>query len=181
MSRSKQRNVEGPEDGAPRRRGCWPLLLLLTVVAVAAGGAIAVLLTLAGEPNAIRMKIEPARAVVPAGQPFIVTVTIENVDLNAVTVSAIGFEQNLADGVSVTQMDPPYRIAKDRSLLLLGSWREYTLDRRVPGGDTLTITFTLVADQPGTYSGQVTVWVQGKLMGMSIQRARRATLSVEAS
>ncbi len=155
--------------------------MLLTVVAVIAGGVIALLLTLAGQPNAIRMKVEPARAVVPAGQPFTVTVTIENVDLEAVTVSAIGFEHSLSDGVSVTQMDPPYRAAKERSMLWLGSWSEYTLDRQVLGGDTLTITFTLVADQPGTYSGQVTVWIQGKLVGMSIQRARRATLSVEAS
>jgi len=155
--------------------------MLLTVVVVLAGGALAVLLTLAGEPNSIRMKVEPARAVVPAGQPFTVTVTIENVDLEAVTVSAIGVEQSLADHVSVTQMDPPYRAAKERSVVLLGSWSEYTLDRHVLGGDTLTITFTLVADQPGTYSGQVTVWVQGKIMGMSIERARRETLSVEAS
>lgn len=61
---------------------------------------------------------------------------------------------------------------------MLGAWDEYALERRIFAGEKLTVMLTLTALQPGNASGDVTVWVQDKLLGVSFERARRMTLDV---
>jgi len=169
---------EHDEHARPRRgRGCWCALLLLAILAVCVGGGAAVLLTLAGQPNSIQVKVEPDRDVVAVNDQFTVKLTIENVALDAVTIVGIGLDSHLLDGAAVTAMDPLYQVAKERNYPLYGKWTEYTLDQTLLGGEKLTATLTLTALRPGTYSGDLTVWIRNKLLGVSYSQARRATLA----
>ena len=154
------------------------LLGILLVLALCGVVAAAGLLSLADEPNEIRAAIDPRRVTASAGETFTVTLTIENVSLEAVRLTAIGLDRALADTVRVEAMDPALRGVRQRSYPLLGAWDEYGLDRRVFAGEKLTVILTLTALQPGNVSGEVTVWVQDKLLGMSFERARRMTLDV---
>jgi hypothetical protein len=159
-----------------RRRGCWWALLVLAVLVICLGGGAAILLTLAGQPNSIRVTVEPGRNVVAVNDQFTVSLTIENVSLDAVTIDGIGLDNHLLDGASVTAMDPLYQSAEARNYPLYGKWTEYTLDQTLLGGEKLTATLTLTALRPGTYSGDLTVWVRSKLLGLPFSQARRATL-----
>jgi hypothetical protein len=153
------------------------MLLVLAVLAICVGGGAAMLLTLAGQPNSIRVKVEPGRDVVAVNDQFTVTLTIENVSLDAVTIDGIGLESHLLDGAAVAVMDPPYQSAEARNYPFYGKWTEYTLDQTLLGGEKLTATLTLTALRPGNYSGDLTVWVRSKLLGMPFSQARRATLA----
>jgi hypothetical protein len=120
--------------------------------------------------------VEPDRDAVSVNDQFTVSLTIENVSLDAVTIDGIGLDSHLLDGVSVMGMDPLYQSAETRNYPLYGKWTEYTLDQTLLGGEKLTATLTLTALRPGTYSGDLTVWVRSELLGMPFSQARRATL-----
>jgi hypothetical protein len=157
------------------RRG---LALLAGVIVVIGAGIVGGITTLSGEPNEIRVTLKPAEITAAAGDTFTVDLTIENVSLNAVNVNGIGIDKSLLDGVSVEQMDPGYREVKGRNYPLYGNWNEYTLDRTIFGGEKLTVVITFRAGQVGQVSGDVTVWIQNKIAGLTVSRARRATLNV---
>jgi hypothetical protein len=169
---------EHEEHARPRRRrGCWWTLLVLAILVVCVGGGAAVLLTLAGQPNSIRVKVEPDQNVVAVNDQFTVKLTIENVALDAVTIDGIGLDSHLLEGAAVTAMDPLYQAAQARNYPFYGKWTEYTLDQTLLGGEKLTATLTLTALHPGTYSGDLTVWVKSRLLGVPFSQARRATLA----
>ena len=154
------------------------LLGVLGVLTLCCLGIAAGLRSFAAEPNEIRAVLDPARVTAAAGETFTVTLTIENVSLDAVRVTAIGLDEALGDVLRVEATDPAFRGTRARSYPLLGAWEEYALDQRVFAGEKLPISLTLTALQPGNVSGEVTVWVQDKLLGVSFERARRATLNV---
>ncbi len=151
---------------------------LLAVLTLCCVGVAAGLRSLAAEPNEIRTTLDPARVTVSAGETFSVTLTIENVSLGAVRVTAIGLDEALDDAVHVEATEPAFRGTRARSYPLLGTWEEYALDQRIFAGEKLPVTLTLTALQPGNTSGDVTVWVQDKLLGVSFERARRTTLDI---
>ncbi len=154
------------------------LLGVLGVLTLCCVGVAAGLRSLAAEPNEIRATLDPARVTASAGETVTVTLTIENVSLEAVRITAIGLDRALGDAVRVEAMDPAFRSTRARSYPLLGAWDEYALERRIFAGEKLTVMLTLTALQPGNASGDVTVWVQDKLLGVSFERARRMTLDV---
>jgi hypothetical protein len=154
------------------------LLGVLGVVTLCCLALVAGLRSLAAEPNEIRAALDPQRVTARAGETFTVTLTIENVSLEAVRISAIGLDRALSDAVRLEAMEPAFRGARARSYPLLGDWDEYGLDQRIFAGEKLTVSLTLTALQAGNASGDVTVWVQGRLLGLSFERARRMTLDV---
>lgn len=163
----------------PRRRGCWFGVLVMVLFAVGTGGIVAVLLTLVGEPGEIRVSAALDRDTVPPNETFTLTVEVENVDLDPVTLKAVGLDADLLGGATVTSVDAAAGDPAERSYPLLGDWTEYPLDRALRGGDKLAITITLVAATPGVYSGDVSVWVEGDLLGISTSRARRAAVEFD--
>lgn len=165
----------------PRRRGrgCWLVALVMALFAAGTGGIVAVLLTLVGEPGEIRVSAALDRDTVAASETFTLTVEVENVDLDPVTLKAVGLDADLLDGATVTSVDLATGDPEERSYPLLGDWTEYPLERALRGGDKLTITITLVAATPGVYSGDVSVWVEGDLLGISTSRARRAAVEFD--
>lgn len=166
-------------DPPPRRRGCWFGMLVMALFAVGTGGIVAVLLTLVGEPGEIRISAAFDRDTVAANETFTLTIDIENVDLDPVTLKAVGLDADLLEGATVTSVDAAAGAPEERSYPLLGDWTEYPLDRALRGGDKLTLTIMLVAATPGVYSGDVSVWVEGDLLGIATSRARRAAVEFE--
>ncbi|MBN1679519.1 MAG: hypothetical protein JW966_04455 [Anaerolineae bacterium] len=150
------------------------LMLFGGAVIIIGGGMAALLGYLGGEPGEIRVSLEPERPQAAVSEQFTLDVTIENVSLDTVTITGIGFDDALLDGVTVVQSDPPFRGSEDRSYPLYGSWTEYTLDRDILDGNTLTVSFTMQGTVAGVHSGDVTVWVDGT----PFARARRAELEI---
>ncbi|MBN2303639.1 MAG: hypothetical protein JXQ72_04140 [Anaerolineae bacterium] len=162
----------------PRRRGCCLIWLVLILIGACGGSGVGVLRTLGDEPNAIRVTAAIDRTDLVVGDTFIIELTVENVDVDPVLITGVSLENSLADGVQIMTTDPGYRSVKDRSIPLVNDWTEYRLDRRLGDGDTLVITMTLMAQQVGTYSGDVSVWVEYELLGWKVSRARRANVEV---
>ena len=161
----------------PRRgRGCCLGFVLLVIMAICIGVVAMLVTALVGEPNEIRTQVQVSQHNITSGDTFTIEITIENVDLEGVTITSIGMEDSLLDGLVIVSMEPSYRSVKGRDYPLLGSWNEYTLDQNLFGGDTLTVTLNVQAVQRGSYSGDVTVWVEGTLLGVPFERARRDTL-----
>jgi len=161
------------------RRGCWWIVFVLVTLTLCGGGTGAGLLSLAAEPNQIRTMLTPARVEVTAGESFELTLTIENVSLDTVRITGVGLDGSLRDAVRLERLEPAYRTVRIRNYPLLGEWTEYTFDRQVFAGDELTVTLTLTALRPGPVSGDVLVWVQDRLLGLSFERARRELLTVD--
>lgn len=156
------------------------LAAYVTLLAALVAGGVGGYTTLLSEPNEIRMNLDPATTTVTVGQEFTVSVEVENVDLDAIPLNAIGLEQSLLDGVEVVSIDPAYLKTEDKSIPVYGEWTEYQLGRNLSGGEKITITLTLRSKQAGLFSGNVTAWVTGDVFGMSMGRARRATLEINA-
>lgn len=155
------------------------MMLGLAILALCGGGAGAGLLSLAAEPNEIRTALTPARVGVVAGEPFEVTLTIENVSLDTVRITGVSLDGALSGAVRLEGMEPAYRAVRSRDYPLLGAWTEYALDQQVFAGDRLTVTLTLTAQQTGPVSGAVLIWVQNRFLGMSFERARREPLALD--
>lgn len=160
------------------RRFCLGLLLVAALI-VCAIAAVLVWITLAGEPNEIRAEATLDRTVVQPNDQFTLTVELENVDLDPVTIKSVGLAEDLLNGARVVDVQPVFRAADARSFPLVGEWTEYPINQRILGGDTLTVTLTLHALTPGVYSGDVSVWIEGDLLGMTTARARRERVEFE--
>ncbi len=154
-------------------------LFLIAALIVCVVGVILVWNTLAGEPNEIRTNATLDRSIVPVNEPFTLTVELENVALEPVTIKSVGLEDDLLEGARVTDVQPVFRAADVRSFPLVGDWTEYPLDRRLLGGSGMTVMVTLQAVTPGAYSGDVSIWVEGELLGITTARARRETIEFE--
>ncbi len=163
-------------------RACFMIGIGLVVLALLCGcvvGTVYLVSSLVAETNTIRTEVTLDAETVPVGQTITITVEVENVDLDAVSIRAVGLETDLLEGVEVISIDPPFRATEERSYPVVGDWTEYTLGRRVSGGDIMTITVTLQATQPGLYSGDLSVWVDEKVLGVDISRARHDKIEFE--
>jgi len=171
---------ERVEDRPHRRRGCWPLLWILTVLVICVGAVAGLLITLASEPNDIRVQLDTNRRTVAANEEFTIAVNVENVSLDPVALNGVGLDQSLLDGLSVVRSDPPFRSITERDYPIYGAWSEFSLDQDMAEGTVFTLTLTLTATQPGLYEGDVTVWIENDVLGIvPVSRARRAPLEIQ--
>ncbi len=152
---------------------------LLAVIVVAGGGWLGYG-AYTGEANTVRVgvTVEPTSA--PMGEAVTLTVSIENVSLDTVTVRGVSFSDDLASVVAVVTTQPITRTA-EHTPLLGQKWTEYTLNQPLAGGNSFEVVFTLQAAATGTYSGEVSVWVEDTFLGLSHAKAQRVpvTLRVE--
>lgn len=182
------------------RRGCWIALIVLALLATCAGAIAAVLVFLASEPNEITVEVtSPRQLAFAAGSAdtAAITLLIENDSLDAVTISAVGLDQSLLDGVAVSAIyvkdtpdpvnpdtDRPIRLsAKSRDFPLVGELEEYKLNQDMANGQKLYITL-VVQPRPdpaaaGSYEGDVTIWVENEVLGLSLSRAWRETVTIQ--
>ena len=160
-------------------RGCV-ILGVLIVIGLCLVLVVAAIIHLGTEPNSIRVGARIDKSTVAAGETFTVEVTVENVDLDSLTITGVGLDQDLLKGAAVQSSDPAYRAVKARDYPVYGTWDEFTFDRDLAGGTTLVLTFTLTATQAGSYSGDVTVWIDSDLLGIvPLARAGRDSVRYE--
>lgn len=159
-------------------KGCACLGIVL-IVLVVCGVIFAAVSHFIGQPNALRTSLASNTNDLTVGEALTVTLTVENVDVDAVTISGIGLGKSLLKGLSVESIEPRYRAIKKHDYPIYGEWSEYALDQTLLGGEKLDITLTLKAIQPGTYSGDITVWVESDFYGISMAQARRETLRLK--
>jgi hypothetical protein len=159
-------------------KGCACLGIVLLVLVIC-GVAVAAALHFVGQPNALRTSLASSTNDLTAGESLTVTITVENVDVDSVTIAGIGLGKSLLKGISLESITPNYRAIKKHNYPVYGEWSEYTLDQTLFGGEKLDITLTLKAVQPGTYSGDITVWVESDFYGISMAQAQRENLRVK--
>ncbi len=156
------------------------MLFLLVVLAALAVIVVVVLYSLLlAETNEVRVTVHSSADVIPQGQPFTVTVTVENVELDPARISAVGLSSDILDGATVTATEPELAEVQSRDWYVLGAWDDYVTNQLVLGGDEMVVTFTLTAKQPGAYSGDVTVWVEHDVLGVRYERPRRERLEFQ--
>lgn len=159
-------------------KGCILLIVPMSLLA-ACGLLIAAGLHVGDEPDtlAVNVQITPDRIV--AGQPFTLTVTVENQGENGVTIAGIGIDNDLLKGVDVQSSQPAYRGINGHNYPIYGKWQEYRLNKYMNTGDTLTVTFTLEGTQTGTYTGSLTVWIEDEVLGLfPLNRAWRDNIEI---
>ncbi len=160
-------------------KGCG-LLIVLVGVLVGCVVGIAAALHIGDEPDtlAVTPLFTPNR--VKAGEPFTLTVDIHNIDTAGVTIVGVGLGETLLDGASVQAVEPTFRSVKSHSYPYYGDWQEYRVYKYLPADGTLTVTFSLKGLQPGTYTGDVTVWIEGKILGLlKLNRAWREKVTFD--
>ncbi len=169
----------GPGARPPRRRGCWLAIALLVILGLCGGSAVGVLRSLADEPNSIRLDVTVEREELVVGDTVLIEMTVENVDVDPVTITGVGLDHELLDGLSLGTIDPAYRSSEDRSFPFVGEWHEYAFTRQLQGGETLDIVITLLAEERGSYSGDLSVWIEYDMLGWEVSRARREELDFQ--
>ena len=157
-----------------------PVLIALVLLAVF---VIVVLFYLSGEPNTVAIKVNSQANVIDRSGTLVVNISIENVGLDPITVQGVGLDADLLDNVVVQEIlidSQPARLSDDdKSYTIYGSWTQYTLDRELAGGRTIELTFALVPLEAGAHAGDVTVWIEEDMLGMSLARAARERLDFE--
>lgn len=158
-------------------RGCAILgivILLLACCGLVAAAAVHI----GDEPNAVSLTAVAEPATTSVGNTVRITVTIENLDLDEVTLVGVGLDESLLDGGLVAGADPGFRGVEQRSYPLYGDWSEYRYNRVLQDGETVTIIFTLTAAQRGTFEGDVSAWLEADLLGVfPLDRAVREPVS----
>ncbi len=154
------------------------VLGLLAVIAVGVAGGVVGYNTWTSDPNEIRLTINLSSPTVVSNETVTLTVEIENVTLDSVSVDAVGLEQSLLNGAVVEQM--VLVIGGQETLQPQGNYTHYTLNQTLDGGAKLTIRYTLRATQPGTYEGAAKAWVDSELaLGVTRSKARSESLQIQ--
>jgi|SRR5690554_92793 hypothetical protein len=160
------------------RRGCFSGIILLLILVIVA--LVAVLIWFGSEPNGIRTRVEADRTMLAIGETMALNVSIENVSLDAVLINSVGLERDLLNGLTLVQTlidgTPQSLPVDERDFPVLGAWTEYSLDREIPPGETINVTFVLEATEPGSYMGEVSTWVDVRPLGLPLVQARRESI-----
>ena len=160
------------------RRGCFSGIVLLLILVIVA--LVAVLIWFGSEPNGIRTRVEADRTMLAIGETMALNVSIENVSLDAVLINSVGLERDLLNGLTLVQTlidgTPQSMPVDERDFPVLGAWTEYSLDREIPPGETINVTFVLEATEPGSYMGEVSTWVDVRPLGLPLVQARRESI-----
>ena len=160
------------------RRGCFSGIILLLILVIVA--LVAVLIWFGSEPNGIRTRVEADRTMLAIGETMALNVSIENVSLDAVLINSVGLERDLLNGLTLVQTlidgTPQSLPVVERDFPVLGAWTEYSLDREIPPGETINVTFVLEATEPGSYMGEVSTWVDVRPLGLPLVQARRESI-----
>lgn len=156
-----------------RRRGyvISTALLLLLVVA-----GVLLIVYLGGEPNTLEVEAAVPPAIL-VSEPAPLAVTIKNISVDPVTIESIALEDTLMDGLTVVSSDPPYTKAEERNNIIGGNWQQYTLNRTLSPGEEIVVTLMLQGTTPGQYTGDITVWVEDDILGVSLARAKHVEMT----
>jgi hypothetical protein len=148
---------------------------------------LALVLYLGGEPNEIAVDIQPKTVALTRGddEPLSIEIEIENKSVDAVIISALGLDSKLMDSLEVVDLfvagNSELRKPKERNYPVYGNWTEYKIDQTIPEKKKLYLTLQIKARPDaefGTYSGDLTIWVEDQVLGVSLSRATRSTITI---
>ena len=151
---------------------------LLTVIIVGIAGGYSGYDMWTSAPNEIRLDTILSAPAVAVNEAFTLEIEIENVDVSLeVQINAVGLERSLLNGLtvdSVIVINGGQEIAQSP-----GNWADYKLDQSLAGGSKMRIRYTLHATQPGTYEGEVNVWVDSEMIaGVTRSKARSESVQI---
>lgn len=137
---------------------------LILVVAITIG----ILVYLGAASEKLSVTTEMPETVI-VGEPFDVTLNIENQTDNPQTIISIGLAESLQErGLVIEDTLPDYRTVDQRSI-----WSEYTfaITRRpvIEPGDTIPLRITMIAHKPGILDGDLTMWVDNDLQATFVE------------
>ncbi|MEQ8770244.1 MAG: hypothetical protein RIB60_07015 [Phycisphaerales bacterium] len=88
-------------------------------------------------------------------EPFEIEVTITDTSGSSRTISTIDFNGDIADAVSITAVSPA-----QSGLSSSPGWAEYNFYEPLDAYATQTFVFTVSANQPGTFTGSIDVYME---------------------
>lgn len=91
---------------------------------------------------------------VKVGETFTIKVTVTDRSGQARRIHDLDIEQGLIEGASITSIAP--RPATTTSIF---GYASHTMNLAVPANGFTTVTFTLTATAPGTYSGDIDTYI----------------------
>lgn len=120
---------------------------------------------LGGDNDSLRASADVPEEV-RVDEPFELRLNLTNPTDEDQTIVSIGLTQALLDaGLRLEDMVPAYR-----EISVRGNWHEYvfSIARRpvMPPGSDFQFILTLVASEPGTYDGSLTIWLDRNLQAI---------------
>jgi hypothetical protein len=134
--------------------GCVVCCLVAVLSVMLAGTAF--LTWLAEEPEGIRVDVD-APLLVTKGEPFIITVQVENTATEARVLDSIDIEATYLDGVGIQKVDPPY-LSSSRIGWGTG-FQTFLFQKMLLPGDGLAVHFHALGVKVGDYAGDLDVCV----------------------
>lgn len=116
-----------------------------------------VIMTITGSsPKGIEFEVI-CPALIPTGDPFVMTIVVRNQLDGPRTFWSLDFEHGLLKGMVVERLEPQ---AKESSSSFGTTTHQYEL--HIPARDTVKFVLNCHALEPGDYSGDITVYVDNK-------------------
>lgn len=143
--------------------------LLALCVCVVAVSALFIVTRAIEEPGQVEITVS-APASVPPNEPFLVTVSVQNLAPSIQMLHSIDIQTNYLDGFSVESAKPAYL---DTFPLPVVGYHSFTFERDIPANSTLETEFVLVGEAEGTFSGEFDVCINdgSTCLGVPVETA----------
>lgn len=157
-------NAPGGKRGVP-----VPMVIAIACTALVCGclggGVIGVLLNVGQAVNTLAQNLRPRGAVVAVTTPATVNINEEFQIVVAVTdtstqprqIHSVDLKDTLLAGLTIVKIDPPANPAATG--VALPGYTSHQARLPIAAGGTSTITITLKATSPGTFEGDIDVYV----------------------
>ncbi len=134
--------------------GCSVGCVVVSFLAILLGGGLLVMFGLQ-EPEDIAIQLDvPTNVTV--NEEFTINFRIENSSSTSQIVDSIDFEAVYLEGFVITSSEPPFNEALTIPVF---DYESYAFGSIIPNGEAVSITFNVVALQPGDYTGEVDVCI----------------------
>lgn len=144
---------------------------LLAVLVVGAGAVLGTVSYLGGEPASVAFEDVKRPPMIVVGEETQLQFSIENKNVDPITITAISLDTSLLKGVDVVGVEVNGRALSERAGekrddLMAAERMQYKVEREVPDGELMTVTVMIRGVTPGRYKGDVSVWVESDILGV---------------
>ena len=127
---------------------------LLAVFVIGAGAVLGTVSYLGGEPASVAFEDIKPPAAIPVGGEAPLQFSIENKNVDPITITAISLDTSLLKGVEVVSVEVNGRPLSERAGEkkddpLAAERMQYKIDREVPDGELMTVTVTRTRGHAG--------------------------------
>jgi hypothetical protein len=104
-------------------------------------------------PESVDISVDAPNSV-RVGETFTIKVTVTDRSGQARRIRDLDIEQDLLQGASITGITP-----KPATTTSIFGYASHTMNLSVPASGSTTVTFTLTATAPGSYSGDIDTYI----------------------